>query len=421
MKIKKLTAICLAAILTVGCITGCGTTGNKESEATTETTQQTTPQKTDTADGAVPEGEAGHAGKILLLSNVSSGAGYDYQIGFLTMLCEHLGYDLEVVLGDAANDPAGNLKAIKNAYTSDVVGIIATQDGGVASILEEYPDVYLVGFTCDMASVNKEDGSSHEALDNNHYLGTIASGYLSGVDIGKAFAENVIEKGYKKVATVITPAFAYPENTVADITFREEIENYNNGVTEEERIEVVGEAEVLAFKPLEEAFFLEDGKNDLDAIVAICGGITFIYPALNSAIAGGICNENTKLMTMGWDNDSDLMNDMGDEGKITYLSVYAGESLLYSMALLDSAIKGCQYEDYELGTAVDAPILEMSSTEEFENFISKSGYADGDYTKSPVTWEKAKNYLKSVNPDATYSDLIEYVYSDDFTMGAYMN
>ena len=61
-------------------------------------------------------------GKILYLSNLNSGAQYEFYVAYLNMMAEQLGYTVEIVYADGFNDPAGNLKNVKNAYTSTASG-----------------------------------------------------------------------------------------------------------------------------------------------------------------------------------------------------------------------------------------------------------------------------------------------------------
>ena len=49
-------------------------------------------------------------GKILYLSNLNSGAQYEFYVAYLNMMAKELGYTVEIVYGDSFNDPAGNLK-----------------------------------------------------------------------------------------------------------------------------------------------------------------------------------------------------------------------------------------------------------------------------------------------------------------------
>ena len=103
-------------------------------------------------------------GKILYLSNLNSGAQYEFYVAYLNMMAQELGYTVEIVYGDSFNDPAGNLKNVKNAYTSDVVGLISCMDGGLINIMEEYPDMWVVGFFSDYDNVFNPGGTSEGIL-----------------------------------------------------------------------------------------------------------------------------------------------------------------------------------------------------------------------------------------------------------------
>ena len=186
---KKVTAAAASAILAVSMLGGCGASSDTSKDSGGE--------------------DAAKGGKLLLMSNVNSGAMYDFNIAFMDTWTQELGYTYEVIYGDSANDPAGNLNAVKNAMTDDVVGLIAMQDGGLVDIMTEYPELYVAGMGNDMLSVYGEGGANAAVADNDHFLGSVAGGYADGEDTGKMFAQAIIDAGDEKVAICMSPAFAY--------------------------------------------------------------------------------------------------------------------------------------------------------------------------------------------------------------------
>lgn len=369
---------------------------------------------------AVAPASAEGKGKILYLSNLNSGAQYEFYVAYLNMMAEQLGYTVEIVYGDGFNDPAGNLKNVKNAYTSDVVGLISCMDGGLINIMEEYPDMWVVGFFSDFDNVFNEGGTSAGVLEKDHFLGLMGDNYISGTAVGEAYAEEVIARGYKKVSTCIFPVYAYPKHTEADAAFRAYIENYNASAAEP--IEIVGEPTVLNFTPLETNYFFEDGNDDLDCIVGFCAGTTFVYPTVVEAKAMGICKDSMQIITGGFDNDPDLMADCGDDKNIVRLTTAAFESIIWPMAMIDAAISGNMYKDYPGVERMDSGIMTINSTEKFEAVVNNSPMGatnDADrLAKAQASWDDMKDYFTSVNPDASYKALTEYCQS--FTVEGYM-
>ncbi len=404
--VKRVVAGALMATFAVTTLASCG------SETTTTETEGTT----ETAEGEEAKPET-KGGKILFMVSSSSGAVYDFNVAYMDMWMEELGYTYEIIYGDASNDPAGNLTAVKNAMTSDVVGLIAMQDGGISNILDEYPELYVVGFHNDMASVYGEGGASAAAATNDHFLGTVAGGYASGVDIGKMYAEEVIERGYDKVAVAMVPGFAFPQYTIADQTFRSEIATYNETATTP--IEVTGtEATTLMFKPLDDTFFNEPENKDLDAIVGLCAGQSFIYPTLANAIANGSANPDTKLLTSGLDYTPALVDDVGT-GIVQALFCPNYEELFYPIAMLDNAIQGNQYADFTQSEVLDGVYVRITSDEIMTNIENNSPLLNADMSKLSVSIETGSQYLTRYNPDATYADLKEFMASDAFSEKAY--
>ena len=359
-------------------------------------------------------------GKILYLSNLNSGAQYEFYVAYMNMMAKELGYTVEIVYGDSFNDPAGNLKNVKNAYTSDVVGLISCMDGGLINIMEEYPDMWVVGFFSDYDNVFNPGGTSEGILQKDHFLGLMGDNYISGVALGEAYAQEVIDRGYKRVSTCIFPVYAYPKHTVADKAFRDYIEKYNE--TAAEKIELVGDATVLNFSPLETNYFFEDGHDNLDCIVGFCAGTTFVYPTVVEAKAMGICKDDMQLITGGFDNDPDLMADCGDDKNIVRLTTAAFESIIWPMAMMDAAVSGNMYKDYPGVERLDSGIMVINSTAKFEAVINNSPMGatnDEDRLgKAQASWDDMKNYFTSVDPDASYKDLTAFCQS--FTVEGYM-
>ena len=310
-----------------------------------------------------------------------------------------------------------NLTAVKNAMTSDVVGLITMQDGGIIDIMNEYPDLYVAGIGSDMASVYGEGGASAAAAENDHFLGSVAGGYAEGVNIGKMLAQTLIDSGYQKAAICMSPAFAYPQYAIADQTIRSEIETYNK--TAEKPIEIVGkEATVLMFKPLEDSFFNETENKDLDVIIGLCGGQAFIYPPLANSIGNGTADPDTKLITFGLESDADLVADVGT-GIVQQLYVPNFEEIFFTIAMLDNAIQGKQYSDFEKSEVLDGVYVHIANDEIMTNIEENSPLLTADMSKCSVSVEVGKEYLTRYNPDATYADLVEFMESDAFSEKAY--
>ena len=420
--LKRLAALGLSAVMVMGCLVGCGnqTTETKapETQAAAAETQAAAPTETQ----APAEGEAATAGgTIMWLSNLSSGPQYDANMAYAEMICKELGYEWKVVYGDMFNDPTGNLNAVKNAMTKDVVAIISSQDGGINNIMEEYPDLYVAGYNTDMAAVYSEGGAAAALQNNEKFLGTIVDGYADGTLVGKDYFDVVVEQGYKKVATIIFPAYAYPMLAVADATFREEVAKYNE--TAEEPIEIVGEVKVLEFSPLDESWFMEGDNSQLDCIVGMCAGAQFIYPTMKSAMANGLCSENTKLITSGFESAEDILADMGGEGVIQHVNISPLENIAWSIVMIDNALNGKMYADFPgaAGARIDSARFVIETREDVENVINKSMCVDSDPTKALLTIDDLKTVLTRYNESATFEDLNALFHSEKVTVANLAN
>ena len=354
---------------------------------------------------------ADSAGTIMWLSNLQSGAQYESSVAYMTAICEGLGYDFTVVYGDSFNDAAGNLQAVKNGMTSDVVGLVCSQDGGLQAIMEEFPELYVAGYNTDMNSafVGCQNAG---ILEKDHFLGTIADGHIDGADTAKTYFDLCLEKGYRKVALINFPAFAYPNLEVAVNAFNAMCEEYNATAADDDKFEIVGETTTLMFAPLEDSWFLEDGHAELDAIMGFCAGIQFIFPTLVTAIANGTCSPATTLVTSGFETDSAITDCIGDsEGKIiSAVTISPSEDPAYALVLLDNAISGNQCDDFAV-ERVDASEYRIKSDADIQNVLTKSlcGTADPALAQIPV--DMVVNVLcKKNNPEATYAQLQEVMH-----------
>lgn len=416
--VKKLLAVSLATTLFGGALAGCGSTGGAASssgDSGSASATEAAPAAEESADSgeAAAEAPAGSTenGTIIWLSNLQSGAQYEAEAAYGEYIAGQYGYGFKIVYGDSFNDPDGNLTAVRNAMTNDVVGIVSSQDGGIKNIVDEYPELYVVGFNTAMDAVYGDQATASDLQTNDHFLGTIADGHQDGYDTGMQYVNAVIDKGYKKVAVVTFPGYAYPNLAKASEVFVEEIGKYNE--TASEPIEIVGEPKVLEFQPLDESWFLESGNSELDAIVGLCAGTTFIYPTMKTAIADGACSTDTKLLTSGFDSDEAIIADIGGDGVIQYLSVSPIENIGYSLTLLDKALKGEQYDDYA-NECVDSLEYIIDSTEGVNNVMTKSITG----TDNPMD---AQISIEDLNAVTSYADLKALFLSDQLTVDALAN
>lgn len=388
--IKTLAVSLCVPLMLAGC--GASSSGITQSSAAGSTAGEST---------AATEG-----GTIMWLAHMNSGAGYEAFRTYMEALCNEMGYDFTVVFGDSSNSASGNLDAVRNGMTDDVVGLVASMDGGVNAIMEEYPDLFVVGTATDMRSVYGEGGENAACLDNDHFLGTIAEGFCDGAGLGDMFAQRIIDGGYKKVKVIEFPEFAYPSHAEADAELRAKIDEYNQ--TAEEPIEIVGDTLVLQFTTLPDSFFLEEENKDLDCIAAICSGTSFVYPTVVNAMANGSCSPDLKIITSGFNDDPSIAADVGDDGTIESVFAADMESLsAYPILLLDNAIRGAQYSDFE-AKQVDAGLTVIDTQEQVQEKLN-SGLLTGDLETCKLPIDQAMALSTRTNPDATQAELIETI------------
>lgn len=409
--LKKVLAVAVAAAMSIGTLAGCGGTDSGSNTDAGGGNGGSGTQQASGGDNQQTPAVEGKGGTIMWLSNLQSGAQYEAAKAYMEAMCEAAGYSFTIVYGDGFNDAAGNLQAVKNGMTNDVVGIIASQDGGLLSIMEEYPEVYVAGYNTDMNSVYG-GGENAAVLENDHFLGTIADQEINGEGIAQRYFDEVVARGYKKVAVINFPSFAYPALGVAAEHFSVLVDEYNAGAADDDKIEVVGETTTLEFSPLEDSWFLADGHNDLDCIVAMCAGTSFVFPTLINAISNGTCSADTKLITSGYDSDESITSMLGDsEGKIiSFLSISPCEDPAYAFILIDNAVNGCQFADWT-NERLDSGSWEIDSDADIEKVLSKSMLGTGNAADAQLPVDTVMSLCARNNPDATYADMIEALMS----------
>ena len=352
-------------------------------------------------------------GTIMWLSNLSSGIQYEAIRDYLTAICEKLGYKFTIVYGDMFNDAAGNLTAVSNGMTNDVVGLIASQDGGIAAIMEQYPELYVVGYNTDMTSVFTAGGANEAVLSNPKFLGTICDGFQDGADMGHQYFKVVKEKGWQKVSVVNFPGYAYPNQIAAVNAFMADVEAYN--ATAENKINVVSDPLTLEFQPLADSYFLEDGHDDLDAIVAFCAGIDFVYPTMVTAKLNGFCDMRTQIITGGFNNNADIVADIGEDRNIAWVCISPSEDPAYAMVLLDNAISGKQYADFAV-ERIDSKPYVIDSVADINAAMTAGMIGTGDVTKAQVSVDDVVNLCVRFNAEATYAGLKALFASEQVTV-----
>lgn len=395
--VKKLVAGALAAVLTVGCLAGCGE--KKESSGSS-------------AGGSSEGASNADGGTIMFICESSTGVMAEGMAAYAESICNAYGYKFQIVYGDSFNDPAGNLKVVQDAMTDDVVGLVSAQDGGIANIMDAYPELYVAGIGSDMNSVFGEGdvATSAKCLTNEKFLGTIANGYVNGEDTGKMYFDYVMEYGCKKVAIMMFPAYAFPALAEGVEVFRQLVDEYNQTASDADKIEIVGDPEVLEFAPLEESYFLEKEHQDLDGIVAPLGGVDFIYPATRAAIDAGNCNKEIKLLTSGMTDDEAIVSEVGD-GVIQVITVAPAENIAYPLTLLHKAISGEMYDDFNGPERIDSIAYVIDSKEDMDNVLTKSlnGTADPQYAQISV---------EDLEAVTSYADLKALMVSDQLKVDA---
>lgn len=353
-------------------------------------------------------------GAIMWLSNLSSGIQFETTRDYLQALCDKMGYQFTIVYGDGYNDAAGNLTAVSNGMTSDVVGLIVSQDGGLASIMEQYPELYVAGYNTDMTSVYGEGGANAAVLTKDHFLGTICDGFQDGANMGHQYFNAVKEKGYKRIAVINFPGYAYPNQVAAVTAFTADLEAYNAAAADDAKITLVGEPLTLEFQPLADSFFLEDGMDNLDCIVAFCAGLQFVYPTMQTAKGNGFCRADTQMITGGFDNNADIVADIGSvaDGKsIGWICISPAEDPAYALVLLDNAISGAQFADFAV-ERVDSASYIIDSTEKINAAMTKGMVGSGDVALAQVSVDEVLTLCTRFNPDATFAGLKELFASE---------
>ena len=359
-------------------------------------------------------------GNIMWLSNLSSGIQYEATRDYLSAICEKMGYTFTIVYGDSYNDAAGNLTAVSNGITADTVGIIVSQDGGLAAIMEQYPNVYVAGYNTDLTSVYNENGANAAVLSNDHYLGTICDGFADGADMGHQYFQTVVEKGYKRISVVNFPGYAYPNQTAAVEAFCADLDAYNASAAEADKVTLVSEPLTLEFQPLPDSYFLEDGHDDLDCIVSFCAGVMFVYPTLFSAKLNGFCSEDTQMITGGFDDNADIVANIGENQTIAWITCAPSEDPAYAMVLLDNAITGNQFSDFAV-ERVDSAAYTIDSVEDINNVMTKSMLGTGDVALAQISVDEVLQLCVRFNSEATFQGLKEVFASERVTAAALLS
>ena len=122
-------------------------------------------------------------------------------------------------------------------------------------------------------------------------------------------------------------------------------------------------------------------------------------------------------MTGGFDNDPDIVANIGDDRTISFVQFSPAEDPAYAMVLLDNAITGNQFPDFE-NIRVDGAPYTIDSTEDIENVMTKSMAGTGDISLTQLSVEEVLDLAVRFNPDATQEGLIAKLHSEQLSVDA---
>ena len=184
------------------------------------------------------------------------------------------------------------------------------------------------------------------------------------------------------------------------------VEEYNK--TAAEPIQVIGEKTTLMFEPLPDSWFLEEGRSDLDCVVAMCAGQLFVYPTLISAKSAGTCAADTQMITGGFEADASMIADIGEGRTITRLQISPMEACAYALVLIDNAVTGNRYADQN-NACVDSAGYVIDSIADIDNVVAKSLLGTGDVTLAQISVDEIVALCGRNNAKYTQAELVALI------------
>ena len=405
--LKKVIALFLAGVLTVGSMAGCGGSGG-DAAGNGGTNNEAQAGDNGASGGDDASGGAGSVSVETQHHKIGVGLYTDSgkSVEAIKAYCQGISeaVDCEFVFTTLSTyDEATNLSEIQNLISSGCDGIIMTADMGTTAIVQECQaaGVYLAGFLCDY------NQSMYTAFDdtfgNEYFLGTVCDGMADATPYCEAVADEVIANGYKNVGVVIFPAYAYPNQTAGAEAFKAKIDAYNATADAADQITVADPVE-LEFQPLADTYFSE--HPDMDCLFSIAAGAGMVYPVM---VANG--KTDIKLYTTGFEGTDDTDN-FGTSGNQCYQGTMFStpEAIVYPLCLLIDKLNGTTYSDLpEVAERVDCSPMILLSDEDMEAVVEKSIYYTADYSKAFLTGEEVVQLCASYNPDATYAGLVDVI------------
>lgn len=378
MKLKKMVALGLAAVMSVSLLAGCGSSSDSDS-ASTDGTEGT---KVETKHHKIGVGLYTDQGQ-------SVEAIHAYLDGIQDVIdCEFQYVTLSTY------DEATNLSLVQDLISSGCEGIIMTADMGTNSILAECESagVYTAGFLCDF---NQSYATAHdEVFGNEYFLGTVCDGYAVPTKYGEMVAEKVAEAGYKNIGVLTFPSWAYPNQAEVDAAFRAKLKELNPEANVYDTVE-------LQFSPLEETYLSE--HPEMDCLFSVAAGASFVYPILVGAGKTDIA-----LYTTGFEATDDIEN-FGTNGNGCFKGAMcsAAETIVYPLCLLIDKLNGTQYADLpEVSERVDCEPYIILSNEDMDK-MQKTLTCTLDMADAVFSGKDVLNMCASYNSEATYAGLVE--------------
>lgn len=451
--LKKVMAVCTAAVLCMGIFAGCGNAGSTESGSQTAQNEAPAPEQ-DAAAEEASETKSGETFKICIFTLKATGSIAESVNAFMDSIDEELQIAYEVRF--AGDDAATLLDNVQTAIAEGYQGIISMTDkGNNAAILElcEESGVYFGGTWSNQGSSLNSSEAGYDILLSQYYVGSLADGrddYAAEVaqyaakiaecyealpegkkegSIGITTNPSKWTPGHQIAAQnmyeTLTTEYGIPDSAFATASVEKRVqeETYAGtplaaGTWQFPQVDVTS-------KSLPGTYFQSNANLSL---ICSFASITYIEPALQTAGLHG----KVKVWTCGYEAEDYLMGNFGTAGDQTYQGFRTApiESVAFPLVIMLDKLNGNSYADREekvesLKTSIESGdpkakfqlkgyMIPYSSSiivtddAQFEAFRNGYVYGNANGGDSIVKASDLKNLMVTYRSDAVYEELVNF-------------
>jgi ABC-type sugar transport system substrate-binding protein len=410
---KRILAIILAAVMALGMLAGCGSSGNTGSDSTSKTSSNSTDVK------KVKIG--------VILYNYTDIQGKEIKNYCDNYLSKEFPVSFEYQTA-ASGDNEAHLRAVDALISTGCNAVMSGYDTVIGESMEKCDSagVYYGILFGEAKNESDKDGkynsygnwgtkSQSNLYYSDYFLGGIYQfGNDHGLKLGQTYGDAVVKAGVKKVGAISFPAFAFSDAITICKGFTEVLDKAGVAICSNEKTKILpAEAGFMSVGNDTKAYIAK--YKDMDGLFGLSSGMDMVLPAVNEA--GRLWSKSNskagsiKIASLGYNNSSAKYLEDGTliiGGTNNYV-----ESVAYLFTMMFDAANGHNMKKEEgsrfsCNATINYPTFSNSSElKDMETYMLTT--VNNDFTKCSVSSKEIKSVMKTYGGSGAWADLSKLV------------